>query len=122
MGNVAKKFLGPWFVILSFVYYGLCFIAMLTGLETWLGWPGWVAFIVGVFVIGGFPLISAFLGIMGAIKGWGWEWYWAVIVFMPGILLFALSMGSGLVGLVASLFSKNRSDHQTQMKKELKTP
>lgn len=108
MRDGIAKFLGPWMVILYFGYSLLSLAAMFTGLEAWWGWPGWVAFLAGVFVISSFPLIGTILGVMGAIKGWGWDWYWALLIFAPGIAIFILSIGGGLLGRLFSMFKRER--------------
>lgn len=101
--------LGAWYVILRFGYMILCIGAMFAGLEDWLGLPGWASLIIGIIVINIFPTLGAILGLMGAIKGWNWEWYWAVLLFFPGIVFYILVMGGGLIG---SLFSRqNKEDY-----------
>lgn len=84
--------------VVGFVlYFGLGilqFAATLSGIESWLGLHWLIAIPVSLF-IGYLPFVGTIFGLLGAIQAWGWEWYWAVLLFFGWMgLTFVLASGA----------------------------
>lgn len=67
-------------------------MAVLAGFHDWLGWN---LFISALFAIGmgWFPVIGTIMGVLGAVHGWGWEYWQAILLFIWPMVL-ALSFGT----------------------------
>ncbi|MGK4231501.1 hypothetical protein ACK2MR_10165 [Providencia hangzhouensis] len=78
-------------------------IAVIAGFHEWLGWNIVISIILAA-IIGWFPLIGTFMGVMGAVEGWGWEYWQAILLFIwPLILVFFF----GALSTVTDKFSRN---------------
>ncbi|WP_446935379.1 hypothetical protein [Morganella morganii] len=66
--------------------------AVIAGFHDWLGWNIVISVILAM-VIGWMPLIGTVLGIMGAVHGWGWEYWQAILLFIWPMVL-ALFFGT----------------------------
>ncbi|MHA6283697.1 hypothetical protein ACX3SL_11215 [Morganella morganii] len=66
--------------------------AVIAGFHDWLEWNIVVSVILAV-VVGWMPLVGTFLGVMGAVYGWGWE-YWQAILLFAWPIIFILFFGA----------------------------
>ncbi len=93
------KFLGTIFAVGYFAIGVVQIAATMQGLEEWLGWPGWICSVLGLF-IGWTPVIGTALGIYGAVAGWDWPVVWAIVLF-AGFPIFFLILNGISKGLAA---------------------
>lgn len=88
--------------------------AIIAGLEHWTGLPSIVSMIIAL-IITYIPLVGQVVGILGAMKGWGWEWWQATILFFGGLLMpLLIGGGAAIFHLVTAPFnrkSKNENNH-----------
>lgn len=81
-----------------------------TGARIWFDWQGWTvlaAFIaILVFLPGLGVLPVVVIAGYGAIYGWGWPWWLAVIVFFPGI---PIALATLMWHLISGLFARSQS-------------
>jgi putative Mn2+ efflux pump MntP len=83
------------------VYLGLGLLqlaAIMAQLESFLGWPWFVAGPVGIFLTY-IPLVGSVVGFFGAKDVFGWEWWQAGLLFfgiglLSVIMAFASSSGN----------------------------
>lgn len=92
--------------ILVIVYWILNIVqivAVIAGFHDWLGWNIIISIILAVF-IGWSPILGTFMGVMGAVEGWGWEFWQAILLFIwPLVLVFFF----GTLGAITERFSKH---------------
>lgn len=71
------------------------FLAIVGGLDVWLGLPLFLAIILAL-IVAWIPLVGTVLGIAGAMTAWGWEWYWALLLmFFPMVVSAAIALITG---------------------------
>jgi hypothetical protein len=84
--------------IIGFIGYllvGLLQIAAtIEGLNSWVGIPTILAVPIALF-LGYLPVIGSVVGMVGAIQFWGWQWYWAALLFFWPIVLLIVVGGFG---------------------------
>jgi hypothetical protein len=88
-----KLFL-PLMPIILIAYFGvglLAVAAIIGGLDVWVGLPWFLAVIIA-FPVAMVPILGSGVGVAGAIEAWGWEWYWAVLLFFWPTALGLLAM------------------------------
>lgn len=81
--------------------------AVMDGLEHWLGLPGFIAGILGLF-LAYFPIVGTIMGFIGAIDVWGWEWWQAALLFFGSFILFAVFAGGA--GILEAL-ARRKAQH-----------
>lgn len=78
--------------------------AILSGILDWWGWPWPIAILVAM-PVAYIPILGTIVGIMGAIKSFGWSPMFAILLFCwPYVLYIILMAGGG----VSAIFSRNR--------------
>ena len=85
---------GPIMLVIRLLVGIVAFVAILSGLEDWLGLHWLIAGVIA-FPIAAIPFLGPIVGIMGAIVGWGWPWYWAVLLFCWPFVFAAFAMTFG---------------------------
>ncbi len=92
-------------VQIIYVVMGLFQIAaIMGGIKEWWGWPWWIAIFVAT-PIAYIPVLGTIVGIMGAMKSFGWSTLMAIMLFCwPYIVYIIVLAGGGL----ASVFSRRR--------------
>src|SRR5688572_24982236 len=69
--------------------------AIMDGLEHWLGLPGFIAGIGGLF-LAYIPIVGTIVGFIGAIDVWGWEWWQAALLFFGSFAVcIVIAVGAG---------------------------
>ncbi|CAK8741790.1 hypothetical protein SODG_005108 [Sodalis praecaptivus] len=71
------------------------FVAIMEGLEHWLGLNEFFSFIIGI-ILTYIPVVGQVIGTMGAIKVWYWEWWQAIGLFW-GSAIAAIALGGGQI-------------------------
>lgn len=86
----------------AYVIIGLVQIAAtIAGFEAWWGWSGFFA-IIGAVIVGHLPIFGTVMGIMGAIKGWGWSPILAILFFCwPFVIYIAAIALDGAVNVIS---------------------
>jgi hypothetical protein len=70
--------------------------SILGGIENWWGWPWWIAIFVAT-PLAYIPILGTILGIMGAIKSWGWMPLNAVLFYLWPLAAFLLYWVGGMI-------------------------
>ncbi len=89
----------------AIVYLGVGFVqllAMLKGIQLWLGVP-WILAALVSLVIAYIPIVGTIAGIKGATAAWGWG-LWPAIAFFCGPL--ALTLVAAAAGGVSDLVKR----------------
>ena len=74
------------------------------GIEVWWGWPWWLESIVAL-PVAYTPVLGTVVGIMGAIKAFGWSPLFAILLFCwPYVLYIIVLAGAGF----SAIFSRSR--------------
>lgn len=69
--------------------------AIYAAFTSWLGWH-WIIAGPIAFFVSYLPLIGTVAGMLGAVKGWGWEWSSAALLFFgPFAAIFVLAFLGG---------------------------
>ena len=80
--------------------------AIIAGFNVWLGWNWFLSLVIALFITY-IPLVGQIVGIMGAVKGWGWEWWQAALLFFGGLLAPLVIGGAGaLLDFLATPFRR----------------
>jgi hypothetical protein len=78
--------------------------AILGGIEAWWGWPWWIAIFIAV-PVAYIPILGTVVGIMGAIKSFGWSPIFSILLFCWPYVLYIIRLAGG--GLSA-IFSRSQ--------------
>jgi hypothetical protein len=99
-----KKGLGCQFIFVYILMSLVQLLAILNGIEAWWGWPTWIAIFIAM-PVAYIPILGTIVGIMGAIKSFGWSPTFSIWFFCwPYVLYTILLAGGGL----SSIFSRNK--------------
>lgn len=93
--------------LMPVIYFGIGLLqlaAIQGGIEDWWGWH-WLIAIVIALPIAYIPLVGTVVGVMGAMKSWGWSLLTSILLFgWPYVLFVIVLVGGG----VSEAFSKFR--------------
>lgn len=77
--------------------------AAIAGFHDWLGWNIVISIILAL-IIGWLPILGTIIGVMGAVEGWGWEYWQAILLFFwPLVFVFFF----GTLSAITEKFSRN---------------
>lgn len=80
-----------------FILIGLIqFFAIISGLESWLGFH-WIIAGPIAFIIAYIPLIGSIVGMVGAVDVWHWSWWQAALLFFGGVGISILFGGASFI-------------------------
>jgi hypothetical protein len=79
--------------------------AILGGIEDWWGWPWWIAIFIAM-PVAYIPILGTVVGIMGAIKSFGWSPIFSILLFGWPYILYIILLA---VGGLSALFSRKRA-------------
>lgn len=93
IGDVLGKIAFWPVAILYFVAGCVQVLAVVDGLQYWIGMPEWLSWI-GAFFLGYLPLVGSIIGYFGATEIWGWSTLASVALFFGWaiVLLFFLAL------------------------------
>jgi len=98
-------------MVALFAYVITLFTAFITGLDVWLGAPGWLQIILAFLALALFQIAfapCALIAFMGAMNGWGWEWWQAGLLCFPTLALIPLFLlGYGFAAIWEHIKSNN---------------
>lgn len=86
MGKLLMGLGGGIFGIAYFAYGIVCMLALLAGIQIWLGVNAFFAFIIAIF-LAYIPVVGTIAGFIGAVDGWGWSYTQATLLFFGPILV-----------------------------------
>lgn len=76
-------------------------VAMMAGLEYWLGfelhWAVWVFGFPLLLALAELPIIGTIAGITGAVHGWNWTYPWAIAFFCGPYVLYLVAVAVALI-------------------------
>lgn len=74
------KIIGIFGVILYLLVGFVQAFAIMKGVEIWFGVGAFFAFIIAIFLTY-IPIVGLIAGVKGAVQGWGWSYWWAILLF-----------------------------------------
>lgn len=103
----SSNFIGLLAGFIPLIYFGIGLLqlaAIQSGIIDWWGWH-WLIAIIVALPIAYIPVVGTVVGIMGAIKSWGWSPILSILLFgWPYVLFAIILVGGG----VSEIFSKLR--------------
>jgi hypothetical protein len=78
-------------------------VAIVAGVQVWLGWH-WFPAAIAALLVTYIPIAGTVLGILGAVKGWGWGYLPAILFFCWQFILYAILL---LGGGAEAIFKRN---------------
>ncbi len=105
----SSNFIGLLAGFIPLIYFGIGLLqlaAIQSGIIDWWGWH-WLIAIFVAFPIAYIPVVGTVVGIMGAIKSWGWSPMLSIFLFGWPYVLFAIILVGGGVSEVFSRLRKS---------------